>query len=120
MVSIEEYKERIQEFVCCLARKDYQTANDFILDNSIPIFDLRRVIEEYGVTIIPLPEEYGVTIIPLPAKAFDLALSYQISDKQVDIYIPLWSEEEGQSDLTLSLSCFPNEHKIKINDLEVL
>ena len=45
-------------------------------------------------------EEYGVTIIPLPAKAFDLALSYQISDKQVDIYIPLWSEEEGQSDLT--------------------
>ena len=109
MVSIEEYKERIQEFVCCLARKDYQTANDFILDNSIPIFDLRRVIEEYGVTIIPLP-----------AKAFDLALSYQISDKQVDIYIPLWSEEEGQSDLTLSLSCFTNEHKININDLEVL
>ena len=44
-------------------------------------------------------EEYGVTIIPLPAKAFDLALSYQISDKQVDI-TPLWSEEEGQSDLT--------------------
>lgn len=45
MVNIEEYKERIQEFVCCLARKDYQTANDFILDNSIPISDLRRVIE---------------------------------------------------------------------------
>lgn len=71
MASIEEYKECIQEFVCCLARKDYQ----FILDNSVPISDLRRAIEEYGATIIPLP-----------AKAFDLALSYQISDKQVDIY----------------------------------
>ncbi len=49
-----------------------------------------------------------------------MALFYQISDKQVDIYIPLWSEEEGQSDLTLSLSCFNNDNKIKINDLEVL
>ena len=60
-------------------------------------------------------EEYGVTIIPLPAKAFDLALSYQISDKQVDIYIPLWSEEEGQSDLTslLILSIYSAAPKIR-------
>ena len=89
--------------------KDYQAANNLILDNSVPISDLRRVIEEYGTTIMPIPEA-----------AFEQALCYQISDGQVDIYIPLWSEEEGQSDLTLSLSCFQNEHKIQINDLEVL
>lgn len=109
MASIEEYKKRIQEFIYCLVRKDYQAVNNLMLANSVPIQDIRRVIEEYGCTIIPLP-----------VKAFDLALSYQISDKQVDIYIPLWSEEEGQSDLTLSLSCFKNENKIKINDLEIL
>ena len=97
MASIEEYKKRIQEFIYCLVRKDYQAVNNLMLANSVPIQDIRRVV-----------------------KAFDLALSYQISDKQVDIYIPLWSEEEGQSDLTLSLSCFKNENKIKINDLEVL
>ena len=102
MASIEEYKKRIQEFIYCLVRKDYQAVNNLMLANSVPIQDIRRVIEEYGCTIIPLP-----------VKAFDLALSYQISDKQVDIYIPLWSEEEGQSDLTLSLSCFKNENKIK-------
>lgn len=84
MANIEKYKERIQKFVSCLACKDYQTANNLILANSVPIQDIRRVIEEY------------------------------------DLYIPLWSEEEGQSDLTLSLSCFKNENKIKINDLEVL
>ncbi|MCS2406597.1 hypothetical protein NXY31_20575 [Bacteroides salyersiae] len=109
MVNIDEYKELIQEFVYCLARKDYQAANNLILDNSVPISDLRRVIEEYGTTIMPIPEA-----------AFEQALCYQISDGQVDIYIPLWSEEEGQSDLTLSLSCFQNGHKIQINDLEVL
>ena len=48
MVNIDEYKELIQEFVYCLARKDYQAANNLILDNSVPISDLRRVIEEYG------------------------------------------------------------------------
>ena len=109
MVNIDEYKKLIQEFVYCLARKDYQAANNLILDNSVPISDLRRVIEEYGTTIMPIPEA-----------AFEQALCYQISDKQVDIYIPLWSVEEGRSDLTLSLSCFQNEHKIQINDLEVL
>jgi len=109
MANIEKYKERIQKFVSCLACKDYQTANNLILANSVPIQDIRRVIEEYDCKIISLP-----------AKAFDLALLYQISDRQVDIYIPLWSEEEGQSDLTLSLSFFKNENKIKINDLEVL
>lgn len=109
MVKIEEYKERIQEFISCLARKDYQAANNLMLANSVPISDIRRVIEEYGSTIMPLP-----------VKAFELALLYQISDRQVDIYIPLWSEEEGRSDLIFSLSCFQNENKIKINDLEVL
>ena len=79
MASIEEYKKRIQEFIYCLVRKDYQAVNNLMLANSVPIQDIRRVIEEYGCTIIPLP-----------VKAFDLALSYQISDKQVDIYIPLW------------------------------
>ena len=80
-----------------------------MMPNSLPIQDMRQVIEEYGYDIILLPE-----------KAFDLALLYQISDMQVDIYIPIWNNEEGQSDLTLSLSCFKDQNKIKINDLEVL
>lgn len=109
MINIDEYKELVQEFVNCLSRKDYQAANNLILDNSVPISDLRKVIEEYGTTIIPIPDA-----------AFEQASCYQVSDKQVDIYISLWSEEEGQSDLTLSLSCYQNEHKIQINDLEVL
>lgn len=108
MASIEEYKKRIQEFIYCLVRKDYQAVNNLMLANSVPIQDIRRVIEEYGCTIIPLPVKAFVWHCPTNFR------------KQVDIYIPLWSEEEGQSDLTLSLSCFKNENKIKINDLEVL
>jgi hypothetical protein len=109
MANINEYIERVQNYVACLVNKDYQAAYELTLPDSVLIRDIQSRIEEYGCTIIPLP-----------AKAFDMALFYQISDKQVDIYIPLWSEEEGQSDLTLSLSCFKNDNKIKINDLSVL
>lgn len=109
MADINEYIEQIQNYVACLANKDYQATQKLTLSDSVPIQDIQRIIEEYGCTIIPLP-----------AKAFDLALLYQISDRQVDIYIPLWSKEEGRSDLILSLSCFKDENKIKLNDLEVL
>lgn len=51
MASIEEYKKRIQEFISCLVRKDYQAVNNIMLANSVPIQDIRRVIEEYGCTI---------------------------------------------------------------------
>ena len=51
MASIEEYKKRIQEFIYCLVRKDYQAVNNLMLANSVPIQDIRRVIEEYGCTL---------------------------------------------------------------------
>jgi hypothetical protein len=40
----------------------------------------------------------------------------------MDIYIPLWTKEEGRSDLTLSIICYLKDNKpiIEINDLEVL
>lgn len=46
MASIEEYKKRIQEFISCLVRKDYQAVNYLMLANSVPIQDIRRVITE--------------------------------------------------------------------------
>lgn len=109
MANINDYIEQIQNYVACLANKDYQATQELTLSDSVPIQDIRCRIEEYGKEIIPLP-----------AHAFDLALTYQISDKQIDVFIPLWSREEGRSDLTLCLSCFKEENKIKINDLEVL
>jgi hypothetical protein len=40
----------------------------------------------------------------------------------MDIYIPLWTKEEGRSDLTLSIICYIKNGvpKIEINDVEVL
>lgn len=109
MTNIDDHIGQIQDYVACLANKDYKAAQRLTLSDSVPIHDIQRRLEEYGNEITPLP-----------ANAFDLALVYQITDNQIDIYLPLWSREEGRSDLTLCMSCFKGEKKIRINDLEVL
>ncbi|MGA3674331.1 DUF7668 domain-containing protein [Lysinibacillus agricola] len=47
---------------------------------------------------------------------------YIAAEKRLDIYLPLWTKEEGRSDLTLSLSGQRNNNQLKIefNDLRVL
>jgi hypothetical protein len=78
----------------------------------ISITDLESIIKEYRNTIIPLLEE-----------AFKIANTYNIEkENKMDIYIPLWTKEEGRSDLTLSIICHLKNDKpiIEINDLEVL
>lgn len=109
MTNIDDHIGQIQDYVACLANKDYKATQGLTLSDSVPIQDIQRRLEEYGNEITPLP-----------ANAFDLALVYQITDNQIDIYLPLWSSEEGRSDLTLCMSCFKGEKKIRINDLEVL
>ena len=68
-------------------------------------------------------KEYGCSIAPLPDNALSLAETYNIASKnRLDVYFPLWTKEEGRSDLTLFLSCFVKNGKpyIEINDLQVL
>lgn len=78
----------------------------------VEINDLSRIIQEYGETIIPLPDN-----------AFDYIDIYPIEgkNKMYSIDIPIWTQEEGQSDLTLSLTLTDKEKiLIEIDDLHVL
>ncbi|MDR1325169.1 MAG: hypothetical protein LBK00_03940, partial [Treponema sp.] len=95
-----------------LSNKNYNKINDEKINGRINITDLENIVKEYGKTIIPLLEE-----------AFSLANVYNIEkENRMDIYIPLWTKEEGRSDLTLSLICYLKDNNpiIEINDLEVL
>ena len=67
-------------------------------------------------------ETYPCTVIPLPSEAFELAEVYRIDETRLDIYLPLWTHEEGRSDLTLCLSCHTTstDIRVEVNDLRVL
>lgn len=67
-------------------------------------------------------ETYPYTVIPLPSEAFELAEVYRIDETRLDIYLPLWTHEEGRSDLTLCLSCYTigSNTQVEVNDLRWL
>ncbi|WP_299390669.1 hypothetical protein [Pelagibius sp.] len=75
--------------------------------------DLRRVIAEYGRKLISLPDD-----------GWNFADSYPIegSDAEWSVDLPLWTVEEGLSDLTLTMNIrIDNDDVIvRIEDLHVL
>jgi hypothetical protein len=71
-------------------------------------------------------ERYGRALIPLPAAAFARGLAdaveVTIRPGQWHVDIDLWTEEEGRSDLTLSLDVIESEDGVLVraDDLHVL
>jgi hypothetical protein len=110
-LQLEDFKTIITEIIHNISVNDYDTIKANGQNGRVDTNDLKRVILEYDCTIIPLPD-----------KAFSEAKVYLIDKSRLDVYIPLWTKEEGRSDLTLFLSCFVIDgiSKVEINDLIVL
>lgn len=109
---INEFEDIIRAIVSDIAKGDYRKLEAEAKNGRVSVADLRRTVEEYGYTIVPLPYN-----------AFELAEAYYVeSENRIDIFLPLWSAEEGRSDLTLSLSCHSAEEglTVQIADLRVL
>ena len=107
-----KYQAIINELVSDLAQGKFDLIAKSNRNGRVNMHDVTRVIEEYGCTLIPLPE-HGYDIIQL----------YPVRDKsETDMYIPLWTKEEGRSDLTLSVTVSERdgELEIGIDDLRVL
>jgi hypothetical protein len=69
-------------------------------------------------------QAYGRTIITLPDEAFRLAEVYPIKGQTATwaVDVPLWTAEEGRSDLTLSLTVSDSQDgvQVEIDDLHTL
>jgi hypothetical protein len=67
---------------------------------------------------------YGRTIITLPDQAFNLIDVYPVKGQKSmwAVDVPLWTVEEGRSDLTLSLTVSESQDGVhlEIDDLHVL
>ena len=68
--------------------------------------------------------EYGRTLIALPDQAFDLAESGTVTARPGEwwIVVPMWTAEQGRSDLSLELAAVPTHdgHRLEVTDLHVL
>ena len=108
---INGFKPLIEELVSNISTSDYNAIFEKHQYGRTNIDDIKRVVSEYNRTITILPDN-----------AFKEAKVYYIEkEKRLDIYIPLWTIEEGRSDLVLFLSGYiiSGIPKIEINDLLV-
>jgi hypothetical protein len=71
-------------------------------------------------------DEYGRTLIPLPAESYELIDYVEVlgsNPLQWSVVVPLFTQEEGRSDLSLELSVFEQangSYSVEIDDIHVL
>lgn len=75
--------------------------------------ELEAAIRDYGRTLIPLPDEALALIDCFPRDGDASTMFFDV---------PLWTVEEGRSDLTLQLVATDDRgrHRLEITDLHVL
>lgn len=69
-------------------------------------------------------EQYGRTLVPLPADGERLVELYEQTSQPgaVSLDVPLWTREEGRSDLTLSVTAIKQgeTYIVEVDDLHIL
>jgi hypothetical protein len=69
-------------------------------------------------------EQYGRTLVPLPAEGERLVDIYEQTSQPdaITLDVPLWTREEGRSDLTLSVTAIKQggTYTVEVDDLHVL
>ncbi|MCE9578147.1 MAG: hypothetical protein K8W52_33790 [Deltaproteobacteria bacterium] len=88
------FKEQVRILVCDLSRGAYAEVEADGRAGRLSAEILRRAVEEYGRQLVPIPEA-GWALVDV----------YERTDVvgMVSMDVPLWTVEEGRSDLTLSL-----------------
>jgi hypothetical protein len=108
-----EFRPAIREVVRDLGRGDFARIEAAGRAGRVGLHGLRYAIASYGCRLVELPEA-----------AFDLGDSYpnDLGESEWQADVPLWTAEEGRSDLTLQLTIRRTAAgvELEIDDLHVL
>ena len=103
-----------REMVDFLVRKEYELAVERCSTSRLSSEVLRDVVADYGRRLVSPPSEAyrdldAIALKGTPVQTWSVA-------------VPLWSEEEGRSDLTLELTIALSSSgaRVEIDDLHVL
>jgi hypothetical protein len=112
---VHRLKEKVVNIANLLALRNYDQVVDESQESRLSASDLHSAIEQYGRTLVSPP-----------ATAYDNLDAIQISSCQCptwSVRAPIWTMEEGMSDLTLELTIMvvdENHTEVEIEDLHVL
>jgi len=107
------FRAPIADLVNALVRGDFASLDRDGRSGRVGADGLRRSIVKYGRTLTGLPDE-----------AYDLADAGTVDARPGEwwIVVPMWTVEEGRSDLSLELAArpTPDGHRFEVTDLHVL
>ena len=98
-----------------LAKGDYEGVCGMARTTRVKPADLERVVREYGRHLVVLP---AVTL-----RTIDIVPISDSNPQRWSVIVPLWTQEEGRSDLSLELTIEDSAmslYSIEIDDLHVL
>jgi len=110
---------KLRQTVSALAGRfavgDYDGLCALAQSSRLSAADVARIVRDYGRHLIPLPAIAFDAVSVVPAS--------QRNPRRWSVVVPLWSKEEGRSDLSLELtiedSATPG-YAVEIDDLHVL
>lgn len=108
------FESVVREFVDHLARGEYSGAINRCDASRLTAEEVREVVLDYGRTLtVPPADAY---------KELDVVRISDPSRQAWSVRAPLWTKEEGRSDLTLELTVVLDGDRtgIELNDLHVL
>jgi hypothetical protein len=113
-MSLDILRSIAGEMMDRLAHGDYESAVAFCVKSRLTSDDLRTVIRDYGRRLVSHPKD--------AYKKLDVVQVKGAAVPTWSVQVPLWTEEEGRSDLTLELTIGlrAGAPSIELDDLHVL
>lgn len=109
----DRFRALTADLVDTLVRGDFASLDRDGRSGRVGAEALQRSVSDYGRTLTALPDE-----------AFDLVESGAVDARPGEwwIVVPLWTVEEGPSDLSLELAALHTSdgHRLEVTDLHVL
>ena len=113
MVVPDEFRAPIADLVDALVRGDFDSLDRDGRSGSVGAEGLLRSVTEYGRTLVSLQDD-----------AFELGEAGRVTAQPGEwwIVVPMWTAEEGRSDLSLELAALPTQdgHRLVVTDLHGL
>jgi hypothetical protein len=110
----EKLKEQVSQIVSLLVAGKYADLEQQTLGVRLTANEIAIAIVDYGRTLV-LPPQDGFTLM-------NIVEVKNAQPKRWSIAMPLWTKEEGRSDLTVDMTIIERENgfSIELDDIHVL
>lgn len=109
------FEPAVRQLVALLVRQDYAGVEASSAGERLTAAELREAVSEYGATLVepPTPEQAPLDVVEIVGTM----------ERSWSVNVPMWSAEEGRSDLTLELTVTERpggDFALEVDDLHVL